>query len=122
MVSDLKERPEGVRLKHRVNSNSVKMYDKQGSVLRVETTLNDVSDLKVYRPKEGDEEGDKDWRPMRKGVADLHRRAEVSQKANERYLEAQAAVAELTVQLLLPSRLAASSVVERDRALPSTSR
>jgi hypothetical protein len=94
VVSDLKERPEGVRLKHRVNSNSVKMYDKQGSVLRVETTLNDVSDLKTYRPKEGDEGGAKDWRPMRKGVADLHRRAEVSGKANDRYLEALASVAE----------------------------
>ena len=42
VVSDLKRRPEGVRIKHRVNSNSIKMYDKQGSVLRIETTINDV--------------------------------------------------------------------------------
>ena len=41
VVSDLKQRPEGVRIKHRVGDNSVKMYDKQGSVLRVETTIND---------------------------------------------------------------------------------
>lgn len=94
VVSDLKERPEGVRLKHRVNGNAVKMYDKQGSVLRIETTLNTGSDLKVYRAKEGDEGGAKSWRPLRKGVADLHRRAEVSQKANERYLGALAAAAE----------------------------
>jgi len=93
VTSDLKERPEGVRVKHRVNGNTVKLYDKQGLVLRVETTLNRVSDLKVYRPKEGDEQGQKDWRPLRKGVADLHRRAEVSHKANERYLEALAATA-----------------------------
>ncbi len=39
VVSDLKTRPEGVRVKHRVGSNSIKMYDKQGSVLRVETTI-----------------------------------------------------------------------------------
>jgi hypothetical protein len=110
VVSDLKERPEGVRLKHLVNSNSVKMYDKQGSVLRVETTLNDVSELKVYRPKEGDPEGAKDWRPLRKGVADRHRRAEVSQKANERYLGALASVAEprplqeVTASLCRPAR------------------
>lgn len=96
VTSDLKERPEGVRLKHRVNGNSVKMYDKQGSVLRVETTLNDVSDLKTYRPKEGDDNGVKDWRPMRKGVADLHRRAEVSNQANERYLESLASAADTT--------------------------
>jgi hypothetical protein len=57
VVSDLKERPEGTRLKHRVNGNTIKMYDKQGVVLRMETTLNDVAGLKAYRPKEGDEGG-----------------------------------------------------------------
>jgi hypothetical protein len=87
VVSDLKRRPEGVRVGHRLNRNWIKMYDKQGSVLRVETVINDGSDFKVYRPKEGDEKGPMDWRPLRKGVADLHRRAEVSQKANERYLD-----------------------------------
>lgn len=87
VVSDLKQRPEGMRLKHRVNANSVKMYDKQGSVLRVETTINNASDLKVYRGTEADPQK-KQWRPMRKGVADLHRRAEVSQSSNERYLAA----------------------------------
>ena len=62
VVTDVKERVEGVCVKHRVNGNSVKMYDKQGSVLRVETTINNARDLKVYRPKEGDEAGAKDWR------------------------------------------------------------
>jgi hypothetical protein len=92
VVSDLKERPEGMRIKHRVNRNSIKMYDKQGSVLRIETTVNDPGDIKVYRPKEGDSAGPKSWRNLRKGVADLHRRAQVSQAANERYLETLAAV------------------------------
>jgi hypothetical protein len=91
VVTDLKERPEGVRIKHRLNSNSIKMYDKQGSVLRVETTLNDARDMKVFRPKQGDEEGKKTWQYLRKGIADLHRRAEVCQAANERYLESLAA-------------------------------
>jgi hypothetical protein len=92
VTSDMKRRAEGVRIKHRVNSNVVKAYDKaytaDRAVLRAETTLNDVSDLRVYRPKEGGPEADKEWRPMRKGVADLHRRAQVSQAANARYLEA----------------------------------
>jgi hypothetical protein len=96
VVSDLKERPEGVRVKHRVNDNSVKMYDKQGSVLRIETTINDGREFKVYRPKEGDEDGPKEWRYLRKGIADLHRRAEVSQHANERYLASLATVEETT--------------------------
>lgn len=92
VTSDVKSRPEGVRLKHRVNTNSVKIYDKaytaQRAVLRVESTLNNVSDLKVYRPKEGGADEERTWRPLRKGVADLYRRAQVSQGANERYLEA----------------------------------
>jgi hypothetical protein len=84
-ATDLKRRPQGVRLKHRVDANSVKMYDKQGSVLRVETTINDPSRFKVYRGTEA--EPDKlQWRELRKGVADLHRRAQVSQACNERYL------------------------------------
>jgi hypothetical protein len=90
--TDLRRRIEGVRIKHRVNSNSIKMYDKQGSVLRVETTLNQPRDIKVYRPKEGDQDGTKQWRYLRKGVADLWRRGEVCQAANERYLTAMSAV------------------------------
>src|SRR6266699_5136150 len=38
IVSDFKDRPEGIRIKHRVNNNSVKAYDKAGSVLRVAST------------------------------------------------------------------------------------
>src|SRR5205823_9493466 len=82
------QRIEGMRVKHRVNTNSIKMYDKQGSVLRVETTINQPRDMKVYRPKEGDEGGKKDWRYLRKGVADLWRRGQVCQGANARYLTA----------------------------------
>jgi len=96
VATDLKERPEGRRLKHRLNGNSIKMYDKQGVVLRVETTINDPRDMKVYRTVEGDPEGKPAWRRLRKGVADLHRRAEVSQAANDRYLAAMATVAEPT--------------------------
>jgi len=91
VVSDIRQDPrfyEGVRIKHRVNRNSVKMYNKAGSVLRIETTLNNVRDMKSPRI----ENGKKVWKPMRKGVADLPRRAEVSQACNDRYLETMAAV------------------------------
>jgi len=91
VITDLKARPEGVRIKHRVNANSVKMYDKQGSVLRVETTINHPRDMKVYRTKEGDPGGQKSWRYLRKTVVDLRRRAQVCQASNDRYLDAMAA-------------------------------
>src|SRR5205085_10509535 len=88
VVSDLCKRPEGMRIKHRVNRNSVKMYDKAGSILRVETTLNDVHDTQSPRM----EKGKQVWKRMRKGVADVPRRAQVSAASNGRYLHALAAV------------------------------
>src|SRR3984957_8548492 len=105
VVSDVKHRPEGVRIKHRVGENSVKMYDKQGSVLRVETTINDVDDFKTFRAPENRPDAAPSWQRMRKGVADLHRRAEVSQAANDRYLQALAAVEDTTSLGELAARL-----------------
>ena len=84
VVTHLNHRPEGIRLKHYVNGNSVKMYDKQGSVLRIETTIIQPRDFKVFRGTETEPQAKK-WRKLRKGVADLQRRAEVSQASNERY-------------------------------------
>jgi hypothetical protein len=91
VMSSRKTREEGVRVKHWLNYNSIKIYDK-GSALRVETTINNPLDFRVYRAKESDPQGEKAWRTLRHGVADLHRRAQVSQAANERYVEALAAV------------------------------
>jgi hypothetical protein len=91
IISDTKHRPEGVRVKHSLQGNSIKFYDKQGSVLRVETTIVRPQEFQSYRRPEGQPRQKKRWLTLRRGVADLPRRAEVSHKANERYLEALAA-------------------------------
>jgi hypothetical protein len=114
LVTDLKRREEGIRIKHRLNDNSVKLYDKAftavGSVLRAETTIQNAGDFRVYRPIEGQPDGPLAWRKMRGGIADLHRRAEVSRKATERYLDALASVdddttlGELLARLTQPTR------------------
>lgn len=88
VTTDMKRRPEGVRIKHSMNRNSVKMYDKHGSILRVETTINNTREFKVFRHPNDDQHKKASWQKMRKGVADLHRRSQVSQKCNERYLDA----------------------------------
>jgi hypothetical protein len=84
VVSNLKARQEGVRIKHSVNGNSVKLYDKAftvaGSVLRAETTIQNGRDFRVYRAKEGHPDGPKAWRVLRRGIADIHRRADLSKK------------------------------------------
>jgi len=109
VMSNLKKREEGIRIKHFVNGNSVKLYDKAftaaGSVLRAETTIQNVSDFRVYRAKEGDPDGPKSRRVMRRGVADIHRREEVLEKATERYLNAFAAVDDDTILEELIPRL-----------------
>ena len=112
LQSDLKRRQEGDRVKFWMNGNSAKFYDKAhsdiGSVFRVETTLNNVKGFKAYRPKEGGPEEDLQWRHMRTGVADLHRRGQVSQATNERLLDALArtddsrTVEELTASIQQP--------------------
>jgi hypothetical protein len=88
IISDIKHRTEGVRIKHSLDGNTIKLYDKQGSVLRVETTILKPKGFRIYRRAENDPEGELKWRPLRRGLADLPRRAEVSQAANNRYLAA----------------------------------
>lgn len=100
LETDLREREDGVRIKHVVNGNSLKLYDKAytalGSVLRPEMTMNNEADFRVYRPKEGDPQAPKAWRILRRGMADLHRRAQVSEQATHRYLQALAQVDDST--------------------------
>jgi hypothetical protein len=96
IISDLKHRPEGIRVKHSLNGNSVKMYDKEGTVLRIETTINKTEDFRVYRAKQGDPSGQKAWRPLQRSVGELWRRAQVSAAANRRYLQALASVTHKT--------------------------
>ncbi len=83
--------------------------DKYGA--EIESVLTGFDRLVLFRPKEGGPAEDLQWRVMRKGIADLHRRTEVSQKANERLLNALAQVddstrvEELTAAIHKPVRL-----------------
>lgn len=88
----LVQRHEGLRIKHAVDGNSLKAYDKayanapgEWSVLRIEATTTNPKGYKAFRATGNDPTGPKQWLPMRKGIADLHRVAQVSQAANERY-------------------------------------
>src|SRR6516162_1722203 len=63
--TSVKEFVEGTRIKHFVSGNSVKMYDKFGQVLRVESQLADLRHFKVYRALEGQDDGPKEYRRLR---------------------------------------------------------
>ena len=96
IVSDLSSlvcrRTGGSRIKHRVKENWLKMYDKSGLVLRVETVINNPEEFRVRKNVSRQGKRRTEWVAMRKGVAYLFRYREVSWQANGRYLEALAVV------------------------------
>jgi len=88
IVTDGKRRHLGRRVKHQVKGNSIKMYDKFGRVLRVETLINQPREFRIRRP--GTRKGvcQLGWYPLNKGVANFPRYLEVCRAANARYLNA----------------------------------
>jgi hypothetical protein len=91
-ISERHPRLDGVRVKHVMKTNRLKMYDKAGQVLRIETVINDPTEFRVRRWHSKHGKRRLAWLPLRKGVAWLWRYAEVSFAANRRYLEALAMV------------------------------
>ena len=82
----------GARVKHRMKRNWIKMYDKHGSILRVETVINDPYEFRVRRWGTRAGRRQLGWFPMPKGVEHLGRYAEVSRAANRRYFTALASL------------------------------
>jgi hypothetical protein len=86
--NDYKKRLPGARVKHRMKGNGIKMYDKFGSVLRVETVINRPYEFKIRRHGKRNGQTVLGWFPMAKRVTNLYRYAEVSKAANRQYLDA----------------------------------
>ena len=82
-----------VRIRHTVKGNSLKVYDKEAQVLRVETTINNPRQFKLCA---GAASAEPKPLRLRLGLVDLERRAQVSRAANARYLEALASVSDKT--------------------------
>ena len=89
VLTDMKQkRFPGARVKHRMKENWMKMYDKFGCVLRIETVINNPREFKVRRSGMRKGEEIVGWFPMAKGVSNMPRYREVCLAANRRYLEA----------------------------------
>lgn len=91
IVSDLRHRYQGYRIKFKINNNQIKMYDK-GNNLRIEVTINNPKDFKVLKIKQNDETGEvtetKEWTPMGKSISNLYRYVEISKNITKRYIDA----------------------------------
>jgi hypothetical protein len=86
--NDFHTRIEGTRIRHHMGPASLKMYDKHGRVLRIETTANQVGFFKHHRTVEHpDGTSSKQLAPVRKSIYSLGVLAELLGAANRRYLE-----------------------------------
>ena len=86
--NDFHTRIEGTRIKHHMGPVCLKLYDKYGLILRLETTTNDVSFFSHYRTvehKDGTQETK--FAPMKKTLYSLAPLREVALAANRRYLD-----------------------------------
>jgi hypothetical protein len=80
-------RIEGTCVKHRFGKCSIKMYDKSGIVLRIETTANDVSFFKHHRKVEHREgPPTREFAPVKKSIYSLIDLREILLGCNRRYL------------------------------------
>ena len=78
---------DGVRVRHWVDENSVKCYNEL-NVLRVEMTMNHPGMFRVHRRAQGQATSEpKRLLALRKGVADVVVRTQVSQDVNNRFMD-----------------------------------
>lgn len=83
-----KDRLPGARIKHRMKNNWLKMYDKFGQILRIETVINQPQEFRVRRRRLHHGRQQMVWCPMNKGVANFYQYHAVARAANARYLNA----------------------------------
>jgi hypothetical protein len=83
----------GTRIKHRMKTNWLKMYDKFGVILRIETVINSPKEFSVYRTRHHHAgTSSVGYYPMTKSVASLVHYQEQAMACNHRYLDALAVV------------------------------
>jgi hypothetical protein len=82
-------REPGACIKHFMKRNWLKMYDKLGLLLRVETVINQPGEFKVLREcQHRDGSKSKGWFAMCKGVGNMHHYQSHALACNQRYLDA----------------------------------
>jgi hypothetical protein len=91
-------RIEGSRIKHSMGKASIKMYDKFGHILRIETTVNDVTFFKHYREViQRDGTSIQKEASMKKNIYSLKPLQEIVSASNSRYLEFISAIEDDTI-------------------------
>jgi hypothetical protein len=115
--SQFSTRIEGTCIKHRFGSASIKMYDKFGQILRIETTTNDVSFFKHHRKVEHRQgPPTRELAPVKKSIYSLIDLREVLFGCNRRYLEHLSALDDFSAGVRALDRLTKPRQIE-DRSV-----
>jgi hypothetical protein len=105
----------GSRIKHQMGPVAIKLYDKFNIVLRIETTVTNVSFFKQYRKvQHRDGTTTTQWASMKKTIYSLPALRETLQAANQRYLKFISEIETPEVGVAQLSQLAETKV-EHDR-------
>jgi hypothetical protein len=111
--SQFSTRIEGTCIKHRFGSSSIKMYDKVGCVLRIETTTNDVSFFKHHRKVEHRQgPATRALAPVKKTIYSLIDLREILFACNRRYLAHLAALDDFSAGVRALDRLTKTRTVD----------
>jgi len=111
--SQFSTRIEGTCVKHRFGKSSIKMYDKCGIVLRIETTTNDVSFFKHHRKVEHREgPPTRELAPVKKSIYSLIDLREILLGCNRRYLSHLSALDDFSAGVRALDRLTKPRKVE----------
>ena len=104
--SQFSTRIEGTCIKHRFGDASIKMYDKFGQILRIETTTNDVSFFKHHRKVEHRQgPPTRERAPVKKSIYSLIDLREILFSCNRRYLAHLSALDDFSVGVRALDRL-----------------
>ena len=111
--SQFSTRIEGTCIKHRFGNASIKMYDKFGCVLRIETTTNDVSFFKHHRKVEHRQgPATRALAPVKKTIYSLIDLREILFACNRRYLAHLSALDDFSAGVRALDRLTKTRTVE----------
>jgi hypothetical protein len=111
--SQFSTRIEGTCIKHRFGKCSIKMYDKHGIVLRIETTTNDVSFFKHHRKVEHRQgPATRELAPVKKSIYSLIDLREIVLGCNRRYIAHLSALDDFTAGIRALDRLTRSRAVD----------
>jgi len=111
--SQFSTRIEGTCIKHRFGSASIKMYDKLGCILRIETTTNDVSFFKHHRKVEHRQgPSTRALAPLKKTIYSLIDLRQILYACNRRYLEHLSAIDDFSAGVRALDRLTKPHTVD----------